>query len=135
MNLHGFFPTKEELGIMIENVDQNKNGTVDFEEFLIMMNAMREESEQREDSEDDISQAFKVFDKDGDGLITAQEIQETMLGLGENISEAEVKAMVVEADLNGDGFIDYSEFANLMKNSFGLGGGNMKSGPAMCEGV
>ena len=133
--MHGFFPTKEELGIMIENVDQNKNGTVDFEEFLIMMNAMREESEQREDGEDDISQAFKVFDKDGDGLITAQEIQETMLGLGEAISEAEVKAMVVEADLNGDGFIDYSEFANLMKNNFGLGGDHMKSGPAMCEGV
>merc|ERR1712130_945873 len=69
--------------------------------------------------EDDISQAFKVFDKDGDGLITAEEIQETMMGLGEDVSEAEVKAMVLEADLNGDGFIDFTEFSNLMKNNFG----------------
>ena len=62
--------------------------------------------------------------QDGDGLITAEEIQETMLGLGEDVSEAEVKAMVLEADLNGDGFIDFTEFSNLMKNSFGGRNGN-----------
>ena len=43
-----------------------------------------------------------------------------MMGLGEQLSEAEVKAMVLEADLNGDGYIDFSEFSNLMKNSFGI---------------
>ena len=66
---------------------------------------------------------FQLF-QDGDGLITAEEIQETMLGLGEDVSEAEVKAMVLEADLNGDGFIDFTEFSNLMKNSFGGRNGN-----------
>merc|ERR1711973_682698 len=110
MNLHGYDPSQEELQNMIEQVDKNKNGTVDFEEFLIMMESMREAMTGDEEAEDDISQAFKVFDKDGDGLITAEEIQETMLGLGEDVSEA---------DLNGDGFIDFTEFSNLMKNSFG----------------
>ena len=62
MNLHGFYPTEEELQNMIESVDRNKNGTIDFEEFLLMMDTMREASEQTE-QEDDISQAFKVFDK------------------------------------------------------------------------
>ena len=62
MNLHGFYPTEEELQNMIESVDRNKNGTVDFEEFLTMMETMREATEQTEE-EDDISQAFKVFDK------------------------------------------------------------------------
>ena len=57
--------------------------------------------------------------QDGDGLITAEEIRQTMMGLGEQLSEAEVKAMVLEADLNGDGYIDFTEFSNLMKNSFG----------------
>merc|ERR1712029_1304104 len=119
MNLHGFEPSQEELQTMIEQVDQNKNGTVDFEEFLIMMETMRESMAGDDEVEDDISQAFIVFDKDGDGLITAEEIQETMMGLGEDVSEAEVKAMVLEADLNGDGFIDFTEFSNLMKNNFG----------------
>ena len=48
---------------MIEQVDKNKNGTVDFEEFLIMMESMREAMTGDLEAEDDISQAFKVFDK------------------------------------------------------------------------
>ena len=43
-----------------------------------------------------------------------------MTGLGEELSEAELTAMVAEADLNGDGYIDFSEFSNLMRNKFGL---------------
>ena len=130
MNLHGFYPTNEELQTMIENVDSNKNGTIDYDEFLMMMNTMREDAENFDD-EDEITHAFKVFDKDGDGLITAEEIRQTMIGLGENVSEAEVKAMVGEADINGDGFIDFSEFSNLMKNSFGM----MQNTNSMCKEV
>ena len=63
MNLHGYEPSQEELQNMIEQVDKNKNGTVDFEEFLIMMESMREALTGDEEEEDDISQAFKVFDK------------------------------------------------------------------------
>ena len=48
----------------------------------------------------------------------------TMTGLGENLSETELTSMVAEADLNGDGYIDFSEFSSLMKNKFGLGGDN-----------
>ena len=63
MNLHGYEPSQEELQNMIEQVDKNKNGTVDFEEFLIMMESMREAMTGDLEAEDDISQAFKVFDK------------------------------------------------------------------------
>ena len=63
MNLHGYEPSQEELQNMIEQVDKNKNGTVDFEEFLIMMESMREAMNGDLEQEDDISQAFKVFDK------------------------------------------------------------------------
>ena len=47
-----------------------------------------------------------------------------MTGLGENLSDTELTSMVAEADLNGDGYIDFSEFSCLMKNKFGLGGEN-----------
>ena len=49
-----------------------------------------------------------------------------MTGLGENLSETELTSMVAEADLNGDGYIDFSEFSSLMKNKFGFGGGDNK---------
>merc|ERR1719186_1894715 len=98
MNHHGFFPSVDELKCMIGNVDKNCNGTIDYEEFIEMM-VKRDDEEET----DDISQAFKVFDRDGDGLISADEIRETMKDLGEDLTEAEVKAMVEEADMNGDG--------------------------------
>lgn len=128
MNLHGIFPTEEELTEMIEKVDRNSNGTIDYEEFLQMMLGISKVNEEEE--EDDIKQAFKIFDKDGDGLITAEEIRLTMTGLGEELSESELTAMLTEADLNGDGFIDFSEFSNLMKNQFGLAGS-----ADVCQGV
>ena len=48
---------------MIEIVDSNKNGTVDFPEFLKMMMTMMEAVQTPGDQDEDISQAFKVFDK------------------------------------------------------------------------
>ena len=135
MNFHGIFPTEDDLREMIERVDRNSNGTVDYEEFVKMMMDISQVNQQ--EKEEDIEQAFKIFDKvlvnryyilctnvlpkDGDGLITAEEIRLTMTGLGEELSEAELTAMVAEADLNGDGYIDFSEFSNLMRNKFGLG--------------
>merc|ERR1711892_618670 len=95
----------------IENVDKNSNGTIDYEEFVEMM----VKTEDEEEIDQDISQAFKVFDRDGDGLISADEIRQTMNNLGEELTEAEV---------NGDGLIDFTEFTRLMKNSFGFGSGD-----------
>ena len=120
MNHHGFYPSIDDLTAMIENVDKNSNGTIDYEEFVEMMVKTEDEDE----VVDDITQAFKVFDRDGDGLISADEIRQTMNNLGEELTEAEVKAMVAEADDNGDGLIDFTEFTRLMKNSFGFGSGD-----------
>ena len=93
---------------------QLDNGTIDYDEFVEMM-IKREDEEEN----DDVAQAFKVFDRDVDGLISDDEIRETMNNLGEDLREAELKAIVAKADVNGDGLIVYTEFARLMKNSFG----------------
>ena len=61
--MQGFDSTPEELRTMIEMVDSNKNGTVDFPEFLKMMTTMMEAVQTPGDPDEDISQAFKVFDK------------------------------------------------------------------------
>ena len=61
--MSGFDSTPEELRTMIEMVDSNKNGTVDFPEFLKMMTTMMEAAQTPGDQDEDISQAFKVFDK------------------------------------------------------------------------
>lgn len=55
-------------------------------------------------------QAFRVFDKDGNGYITAQELKIAMQEMGMPLSDAEIQMMIREKDVNGDGVIDYEEF-------------------------
>lgn len=59
------------------------------------------------DSEEEIKEAFKVFDKDGNGYISAAELRHVMTNLGEKLSETEVDEMIREADVDGDGQINY----------------------------
>jgi len=121
MMTHGFQPSEEELRDMIRNVDTNANGAIDFNEFIDMM--VKRDSR----VEDDVAHAFKVFDRDGDGLISEEELRLTMNNLGEPLTEAEVKSMIAEADLDGDGMINFQEFSRLMANS-GTPGANMSKG-------
>ena len=66
----GQHPTESELQDMINEVDEDGNGTIEFNEFLVMMAKKVKENE----SSDDIKEAFKVFDRDGDGYISAEEL-------------------------------------------------------------
>jgi len=56
---------------MINEVDADGNGTIDFPEFLTMMARKMKDT----DSEEEIKEAFKVFDKDGNGFISAAELR------------------------------------------------------------
>lgn len=59
------------------------------------------------DTEEEIKEAFKVFDRDGNGFISAAELRHVMTNLGEKLSDEEVDEMVREADIDGDGQINY----------------------------
>jgi calmodulin len=59
------------------------------------------------DTEEELREAFKVFDKDGSGYISARELSHVMANLGEKLTEEEVDEMIKEADTNGDGQICY----------------------------
>ena len=52
--------------------------------------------------------AFRVFDKDGNGFISADELRYVMTNLGEKLTDQEVAEMIQEADINGDGLVDYN---------------------------
>ena len=95
---------------MINEVDGDGNGTIDFEEFLIMMSKKMKEN----DSEEELMEAFKVFDNDGNGFINIDELRQVMTNLGERLSEEEVEMMIKEADIDGDGLVNYEEFIAMM---------------------
>ncbi|KIY52148.1 calmodulin, partial [Fistulina hepatica ATCC 64428] len=62
----------------------------------------------------ELKDAFSLFDKDHDGTITIDEIRTFMNSLGQSPSEAEIQRMIKEVDTDGDGTIDFTEFAVMM---------------------
>ncbi|WFD30817.1 hypothetical protein MSPP1_001841 [Malassezia sp. CBS 17886] len=103
-------PTEAELQDMVNEIDADGDGTIDFPEFLTMMARKMKDT----DSEEEIKEAFKVFDKDGNGFISAAELRHVMTNLGEKLSDQEVEEMIREADTDGDGQINYDEFVKMM---------------------
>ena len=79
-------------------------------EFLTMMARKMKDT----DSAEEIKEAFKVFDKDGNGFISAAELRHIMTNLGEKLTDEEVDEMIREADVDGDGQINYDEFVDMM---------------------
>lgn len=107
----GQHPTEAELRDMVEEVDADGSGAIDFEEFLsLVARQMRGEG----DAEEELREAFRVFDKDSSGAISLDELRSVMKNLGEKLSEDELNEMLHEADVDGDGQINYKEFAKVM---------------------
>lgn len=68
----------------------------------------------------DLRQAFNLFDKDGDGHITAKELGVVMKSLGQSPTKEELRDMIQEVDLDGNKVIDFDEFCLMMaKMSYG----------------
>nr|AFQ60637.1 Nano-lantern_Ca2+_CaM_E104Q-3GS [synthetic construct] len=103
-------PTEAELQDMINEVDADGNGTIYFPEFLTMMARKMKDT----DSEEEIREAFRVFDKDGNGYISAAQLRHVMTNLGEKLTDEEVDEMIREADIDGDGQVNYEEFVQMM---------------------
>ncbi|KAL6142821.1 hypothetical protein ACLB2K_061097 [Fragaria x ananassa] len=107
-------PTAEELQSMIYEVDIDGNGTIEFGEFLnVMVRKMKEN-----DADEELKEAFKVFDKDQDGYISPNELRNVMINLGERLTDEEAAQMIREADLDGDGLVNYEEFVTMMLLAF-----------------
>lgn len=103
-------PTEAELRDMISDVDVDGNGCIDFAEFLAMM----ARHIKTDDNTEEIREAFRVFDRNGDGFISIGELRHVMKSLDQRLSKEEVDDMMREADTNGDGLVDYEEFVNMM---------------------
>ena len=110
MTTLGQHPTESEIQDMLNEVDSDGNGMIDFSEFLTMMARKMKDT----DFEEEMRAAFLVFDTDRDGFITPKELTVAMKNLGENLSDKEILKMIKEADLDGDNQINFKEFLQMM---------------------
>ncbi|KAM9343066.1 troponin C, skeletal muscle [Pholidichthys leucotaenia] len=115
MRMLGQNPSREELDAIIEEVDEDGSGTIDFEEFLVMMVQQLKE-DQPGKSEAELSECFRIFDKNGDGFVDREEFGEILHMTGEPVTEEDIDEMFGESDTNKDGKIDFDEFLKMMEN-------------------
>lgn len=62
----------------------------------------------------DFREAFRLFDKDGDGSITKEELGSVMRSLGQHARMEELQEMLTEIDADGDGNVSFEEFVDIM---------------------
>ncbi|XP_062203323.1 uncharacterized protein LOC133905527 [Phragmites australis] len=106
----GQSPTEAELQDMVDEVDADGSGAIDFHEFLTLLaRKMRDAG-----ADDELREAFRVFDQDQNGFISRDELRHVLENLGERLSDEELAEMLREADVDGDGQINYTEFAKVM---------------------
>ncbi|XP_068648985.1 calmodulin-like protein 3 [Aristolochia californica] len=114
----GLFVTKEQISTMVEKFDSNQDGLIDLEEFCALYESMvKGEEDEGEGKElDSLKEAFNVFDENGDGLITAEELGLVMTSLGLNRGAEDCKNMIKKADKDGDGKVNFEEFKLMMQS-------------------
>ena len=55
-----------------------------------------------------------MFDRNKDGFVDAKELKKVTTTLGQRLTNEEVDAFMAEADLDGDGKLNYEEFVKMM---------------------
>ncbi|GAB5355350.1 hypothetical protein AAMO2058_000198200 [Amorphochlora amoebiformis] len=113
MRALGFEPKKEEIAKMIQDIDKDNSGEIDFPEFLEMMTAKMGDR----DSKTEILKAFRLFDDDETGFITLDNLRRVAKEIGENMSDKELQEMIDEADRTNDGKVNEDEFLRIMKKT------------------
>lgn len=92
---------------MVREMDSDGDGFIDLDEFMKVMDSV--------EKEDNLVDAFSVFDCDKNGLISPQELKRVLVRLGSsNCSLRECKKMIKGVDKDGDGFISFQEFKLMM---------------------
>ncbi|GMI73322.1 calmodulin-like 3, ARF-GAP domain 11 [Hibiscus trionum] len=112
-NLGIFIPSKE-LIQMVEKIDVNGDGFVDIDEFGALYETIMHER----DEEEDMMEAFNVFDQNRDGFITVEELRSVLssLGLKQGRTIEDCKRMIQKVDEDGDGMVNFKEFKQMMKS-------------------
>jgi troponin C len=113
MKLLGQSPTPDQLAQIIEEVDADGSGTIDFDEFLVMM-VMQLNEESKGEEEGVLRDCFHLYDVDGDNYIDYPEFKQSLerccADANPKIEEWEIQTLFADADKNGDAKIDIDEW-------------------------
>ena len=110
----GFNISDEDLNEIINIYDNDENNNlIDFISFLEIISKKKENIYK----EEDLIDAFRIFDKEGNGKISSKELRYVIMSSGEDFNENYIKELINESSVDHDEFIDYHKFIKLLISS------------------
>ncbi|KAF4692459.1 hypothetical protein FOZ63_017102 [Perkinsus olseni] len=107
----GHSPTDDELIKILEDYDLSNRKGITVDEFLEVMSRRENSVELRES----LSRAFQLFDRDGNGFLSVQELRDKLCSSGDNpYSEKEFDDLLAGAEVTSDGQLEYSQLVEMM---------------------
>ena len=107
----GIDAKNQTLQNMMNDIDKNQSGTIDFDEFIEMMTAKMSDK----DIPEDLRKVFDLFIGDDTAdKIELRHLKRVAKELGENMTDDELNEMIVRADTDKDGKVSFEEFYAIM---------------------
>merc|ERR1712072_936606 len=95
---------------MVSDLDADGSGEIEFGEFLEVMTAKLSDKNTKEE----IDRVFKLFDKDRNGTLEADDLSRVCKELGEDMPEEDVREVINRMDLDQDGAVNLDDFYNVL---------------------
>ncbi|XP_066585118.1 troponin C, isoallergen Bla g 6.0101-like [Prorops nasuta] len=99
---------------VIAEVDVTGCGELTFEEFCSLAGRFLEEDTDTEAIQQELREAFRLYDKEGNGYITTDVFRDILHELDDALSPEELDMIIEEVDTDGSGTLDYEEFMEVM---------------------
>lgn len=101
------------LNEIVAEVDEDGSGQIEFEEFCTLAARFLVE-EDAEAMQQELKEAFRLYDKEGNGYITTAVLREILKELDDKITNEDLDMMIEEIDSDGSGTVDFDEFMEVM---------------------
>ena len=105
---------ERDLKKLIKQFDSDGSGEIEFEEFAAMVATFVNSGQDQARLEEELREAFRLFDKEGNGYISTTVLREILRALDDEINEDELDEMIAEIDSDGSGTVDFDEFKEMM---------------------
>ncbi|XP_018025540.1 troponin C, isoallergen Bla g 6.0101 isoform X4 [Hyalella azteca] len=113
LKMMGQTVNRQILKQVIEEVDVDGSGELEFNEFVLLATKFMNE-EDEEEMKKELKEAFRLYDKNGEGFIPTAVLREILKELDDKLTDEELDGMVEEIDADGSGTVDFDEFMELM---------------------
>jgi len=98
---------------IIDEIDEDKSGFLEFEEFC-QLSAKFLIEEDEEGMKRELKEAFRIYDKAGNGYIPVSSLKEILKELDPKLTSDEIDGIIEEIDEDGSGTVDFDEFMEMM---------------------